>query len=82
MAGRAPRLTDQEFARWQRAFGLAWREIQAHHPAYAPALAVGLTALMPMSGGGRADVTAAARQGFGAVGTVLPRQPRDPRPGC
>jgi uncharacterized protein len=72
----APRLTDEEFARWQRAFGLAWREIQEHHPAYAPALAVGLTALMPMMAApAGADVTAAARQGFGAVATVLPDNP-------
>jgi uncharacterized protein len=72
----APRLTDEEFARWQHAFGLAWREIQEHHPAYAPALAVGLTALMPMMPApAGADVTAAARQGFGAVATVLPDNP-------
>jgi uncharacterized protein len=69
----APRLTDEEFARWQRAFGLAWREIQEHHPAYAPALAVGLIALTPlMPAPAGADVAAAARQGFGAVATVLP----------
>ena len=72
----APRLTDEEFARWQRAFGLAWREIQEHHPAYAPALAVGLTALTPMMPApAGADVSAAARQGFGAVATVLPDNP-------
>jgi uncharacterized protein len=72
----APRLTDEEFARWQHAFGLAWREIQEHHPAYAPALAVGLTALMPMMPApAGADVTAAARQGFGAIATVLPDNP-------
>jgi uncharacterized protein len=72
----APRLTDGEFARWQRAFGIAWREIQEHHPAYAPALAVGLTALMPMMPApAGADVTAAARQGFGAVAIALPDSP-------
>jgi uncharacterized protein len=72
----APRLTDQEFARWQRTFGLAWREIQEYHPAYAPALAVGLTALTPIvPAPAGADVTVAARQGFGAVGTALPDSP-------
>ncbi|HEY1670745.1 MAG TPA: FxsB family cyclophane-forming radical SAM/SPASM peptide maturase [Trebonia sp.] len=72
----APRLTDQEFARWQRTFGLAWREIQEYHPAYAPALAVGLTALTPIVPTPvGADVTVAARQGFGAVGTALPDSP-------
>ena len=34
---------------WQRAFALAWQEIQANHPAYGPALAAGLTALMPLA---------------------------------
>ena len=71
----APRLTDAEFARWQRAFGLAGREIQEHHPAYAPALKVGLTALMPMMPASAEADAAATRQGFGAVATVLPDNP-------
>ena len=72
----APRLTDEEFARWQRDFGLAWRQIQEYHPAYAPALAVGLTVLMPMmSASAGADVSAAVRQGFGAVAAAHPDNP-------
>lgn len=72
----APRLPDEEFARWQRIFAAAWQEIQAHHAAHAPALAAGLTALMPMAPApGGSDVSAAARQGFGAIGTALPDDP-------
>jgi uncharacterized protein len=72
----APRLTNEEFADWQRGFALAWQEIQAHHPAYAPALAAGLSTLMPMAAAPEgSDVSGAARHGFGAIGTALPRDP-------
>jgi uncharacterized protein len=72
----APRLTDEECTRWQRTFSLAWREIQEHHAAYAPALAAGLTGLMPVRPAPTgSDVTAAARQGFGAIGIALPDSP-------
>jgi uncharacterized protein len=72
----APRLTDEQFAEWQRGFAIAWREIQTHHPAYAPALAAGLTTLMPLAAGSDgSDVSAAARHGFGAVGAALPADP-------
>ena len=72
----APRLTDAECADWQRRFALAWQEIQAHHQAYAPALAAGLSALMPMAAApAGSDVSAAARHGFGAIGTALPDDP-------
>jgi uncharacterized protein len=72
----APRLTDEEFAEWRRGFALAWREIQTHHPAYGPALAAGLTTLMPMKAGpAGSDVSAAARHGFGAIGAALPGDP-------
>jgi uncharacterized protein len=71
----APRLTDEGFADWQRGFTLAWQEIQDHHPAYAPALTVGLSTLMPMAPAPGSDVSAAARHGFGAIGTALPADP-------
>jgi uncharacterized protein len=72
----APRVTDEEFADWQRRFALAWREIQTHHPAYAPALAAGLTTLMPLAAAPTgSDVSAAARHGFGAIGAALPADP-------
>ena len=72
----APRLTDGEFADWQRGFALAWQEILAHHPAYGPALAAGLSTLMPMAPAPTgSDRSAAARHGFGAIGTALPADP-------
>jgi uncharacterized protein len=72
----APRLTDAEFARWQDCFALAWREIQANHRAYGPALAAGLGVLTPMlpATAGQ-DVGSAARQAFGAVAAALPADP-------
>jgi uncharacterized protein len=72
----APRLSDEEFARWQRSFAVAWQEIMAHHAAHAPELAVGLTAVMPMvPAPDGSDVSAAARQGYGVVGVALPDDP-------
>ena len=72
----APRLTDAEFAQWQRQFRDAWREIEREHGAYAPALAAGLTTLMPLAAtqnGG--DLSAAARDAFGTVAVGLPADP-------
>jgi uncharacterized protein len=72
----APRLADSEFARWQRCFEDAWREIERDHPAYAPAIAAGLSVLMPLSAApqGR-DISASARHAFGAVAVALPEDP-------
>jgi uncharacterized protein len=72
----APRLTDAEFARWQRCFEDAWQEIRRDHPAYAPALAAGLSVLMPLSAGPQdRDISATARHAFGAVAAALPADP-------
>jgi uncharacterized protein len=72
----APRLTETEFAKWQRYFQEAWLEIERNHCAYTPALAAGLSALMPLNAGpeGR-DVSATARHAFGAVAAALPADP-------
>ena len=72
----APRLADSGLARWQRCFEDAWREIERDHPAYAPAIAAGLSVLMPLSPGppGR-DISASARHAFGAVAVALPEDP-------
>ena len=72
----ASRLTEAEFARWQRDFGAAWLEIERNQGAYAPALAAGLTALMPLAAthDGR-DVSGAARNAFGAVAMAPPADP-------
>jgi uncharacterized protein len=72
----APRLTDSEFAQWQRQFRAAWQEIECEHGAYAPALAAGLTTLMPLAAahdGG--DLSAAARDAFGTVAVARPADP-------
>jgi len=69
----APRLTDSEFAQWQRQFEDAWQEIERQHAAYAPALAAGLTTLMPLAAAQEGhDVSAAARHAFGAVAVARP----------
>ena len=71
-----PRLTDSEFNRWQEQFQEAWREIEATHAAYAPALATGLTTLMPLAPAKEgSDVSATARHAFGAVAAALPADP-------
>ena len=69
----ADRLTEPEVAQWQQHFADAWREIERDYPAYAPAIAAGLTVLMPLAPApaGR-DVSATARHAFGAVGAALP----------
>ena len=72
----APRLADSEFAQWQRQFRAAWQEIECGHGAYAPALAAGLTTLMPLAAahaGG--DLSAAARDAFGTVAVARPADP-------
>lgn len=57
-------------------FAGAWQEIEREHPAYAPALAAGLSAVTPLSPGPRGrDISAAARHAFGAVATALPAGP-------
>jgi uncharacterized protein len=72
----APRLTDAEFGRWQRQFLDAWQEIERAPGAYAPALAAGLTTLMPLAAardGG--DLSATAKDVFGTVALALPADP-------
>ena len=71
-----PRLTDAEFAQWQRHFQDAWQEIGREHAAYAPALAAGLTTLTPLAAPQEdRDVSGAARYAFGAVAAALPADP-------
>ena len=69
----ADRLSAAEADRWQRQFAVAWPLIERAFPDYLPALAGGLSTLMPLAGGepGR-EISAASRQAFGAVGAALP----------
>lgn len=72
----AARLTDEEFARSQRDFALAWQQIQTNHPAYGPALAAGLAVLTPTSAGAGTRLSRpASRHAFGAIETALPAEP-------
>ena len=69
----APRLTDAELGNWQRSFRDAWAQIRKEHSAYASGLAAGLRTITPLAAAptGR-DVSATARQAFGAVAAALP----------
>ena len=68
-----PRLDEEAAARWQERFAVAWALIESEYPLYAPGIEVGLSTLMPLAAGpeGR-DISAAARQAFGAVGVAIP----------
>jgi len=70
------RLSAAEHGRWQRQFGDAWRLILRDYPEYAPAIAASLTVIMPLQPGpeGR-DISAAARDAFGAIGVARPAGP-------
>jgi uncharacterized protein len=67
------RLTDEEAAGWQTRFEEAWRLIEQAYPQYAPGIAAGLTTVLPLANEvpGR-EISAAARQAFGAIAAALP----------
>ena len=69
----APRLPGAEAAAWQARFAEAWPLIEQSYPRYAAGLAAGLTTVMPLANDvpGR-EISAAARQAFGAVAAALP----------
>lgn len=69
------RLDGSGHAAWQARFDEAWHLILRDHAAYAPGLAAGLHTITPLAA--RSDgheVSAAARQAFGAVGAALPER--------
>lgn len=65
----ADRLTDEEFARWETMFLGAWDVLAMEYPAYAPALAVALSTVVPLRG---EPASEAARDAFGSVAIALP----------
>ena len=69
----APRLTAAAAGAWQEQFAEAWPLIEEGFPGYAPGLAAGLSTVMPLANDvpGR-EISAAARQAFGAVAAALP----------
>jgi uncharacterized protein len=69
----AGRLTADEAAAWRAQFAEAWRLIEGAYPRYAPGVAAALTTLVPLAGDVRGrEISAAARQAFGAVAAALP----------
>jgi uncharacterized protein len=73
-----PRLTAEEAAAWQAQFEEAWRLIECTYPQYAPGIAAGLSVLLPLANDvpGR-EISAAAREAFGAVAVALPASGAD-----
>ena len=69
----AARLTDAEAAAWQDQFATAWSLIEAAYPGYAPGLAEGLQAVMPLANDvpGR-EISATATEAYGAVAAARP----------
>ncbi|MET9613178.1 FxsB family cyclophane-forming radical SAM/SPASM peptide maturase [Kitasatospora indigofera] len=67
------RLPDPELQSWTGALREAWELVGRDLPAYAAGVRAGLTTITPLRAGpsGR-DVSAAARQAFGAVGIARP----------
>jgi uncharacterized protein len=72
----APRLTGGQLHDWQRQFRAAWAEVRAEHRAYELSLAAGLRVITPLGAApaGR-EVSATARQAFGAIAAALPADP-------
>lgn len=67
------RLEDAEAAQWLVAIPAAWDILLRDHAAYAPAIAAGLSTIVPMARSeSRNDVSATARHAFGALGAGLP----------
>ena len=67
------RLTAAEAAAWQAQFEEAWRLIEDCYPQYAPGIAAGLSVLLPLANDvpGR-EISAAAREAFGAIAVARP----------
>jgi uncharacterized protein len=67
-------LSDSEFGAWQRVLGEAWAIIERDLPAYAEGIGAGLSVIVPLASPERGqDVSATARDAFGAVAIALPR---------
>jgi len=69
----ASRLSADQAESWQRLYRQAWTLIESEHGVYAPGLAAGLSTIMPMANDEPSrEISAAARQAFGAIGAALP----------
>jgi uncharacterized protein len=74
----APRLTAAQAIAWQAQFAEAWGLIEGSYPQYAPGIAAGLSVLLPLANDvpGR-EISAAAREAFGAIAVALPASGAD-----
>ncbi|MCD0482112.1 FxsB family radical SAM/SPASM domain protein [Streptacidiphilus sp. ASG 303] len=68
----AGRLPDGEAEAWRAGLAEAWELIGRELPRYAPGLSAGLSTVTPLEAPAGQDVSAAARQAFGAVGIARP----------
>jgi uncharacterized protein len=69
----APRVSGEEFTDWETRFRDAWALIREEYSAYAPGMAAGLTTVVPLSAAAAdREVSATARDAFGAVAAALP----------
>ena len=67
------RLADSEAAMWLRAIPAAWAILLRDHADYAPAIAAGLSTIVPMApSASRNDVSSTARHAYGSIGACLP----------
>ncbi|WP_377270708.1 FxsB family cyclophane-forming radical SAM/SPASM peptide maturase [Peterkaempfera sp. SMS 1(5)a] len=69
------RLPDAEAELWRTGLAGAWELIGRELPGYAPGLVAGLGTVTPLRAPAGRDVSAAARQAFGAVGIARPERP-------
>ncbi|WP_371498652.1 FxsB family radical SAM/SPASM domain protein [Kitasatospora sp. NBC_00374] len=72
----ADRLTDPELTAWTADLRAAWALLGRELPGHVPGITAGLSTVTPLRPGpaGR-DISAAARQAFGAVGIARPADP-------
>jgi uncharacterized protein len=72
----APRASQEEFAGWSENFAAAWDLILADFSDYAPGLAAGLKAVMPLApSSADSDISSTARNAFGAVAVAPAADP-------
>lgn len=72
----ADRISPDGVAQWGLFYRQAWELITREFPSYAPGLAAGLTTITPLANDTPGhEISASARQAFGAVGAALPDTP-------
>ena len=72
-----PRLSEDEFQRWQELFTVAWQLLAEHVPYRAAEIATGLHALVPLRQDGRSALSATIRHVSGVFGLTRPATAAD-----